>query len=248
MTGVPLEHKLHILPSLAAGPSVLRLEASIPQELNAGGPLPVGQEQFGSIWRKSRGPRSRTSGRSRSLVRWEACWSPGAERYYTPQEAGRAQGLPPLLHPSCPLHPGRGGEHHPFAGRAQDSLERGWAPCAPKRLRPPTRPQRGGTLSRMTSSAQDSCPPLPSFPQCGQSSVFTGTQSLSPRSLPCPRNSCLCLSPFPRAHAQSEPRAHIPGLAGAPVSCAETRDGCELHHLSPEPASLIFLPQPHPGL
>lgn len=185
---------------------------------------------------EKRGPRSRTSGKQ---IHWSGGRRVGAQEpsAIIPTGGGPgAEGLPPPA-PELPAAPESGGEHH--ARPSARFPERGWAPCAPKRLRPPTRPQRGGTLSR---ALQDSCPPLPSFPQCGQSSVFTGTQSLSPRSLPCPRNSCLCFHPFPEL--MRNPSLVLTSQAWLEPLCRVQRPVMDVSFTTypPNPASLIFPP------
>lgn len=241
----PLEHKLHILPSLAAGTFCPTLGSAHPRAQRQG-TLTSGAGAVRVHLEEKRGPRSRTSGKQ---IHWSGGRRVGAQEpsAIIPTGGGPgAEGLPPPA-PELPAAPGSGGEHH--ARPSARFPERGWAPCAPKRLRPPTRPQRGGTLSRMTSSA-------PGFlPAPSQLSTMWAVIGVYGNPVPESSQSSLppqllsLLSPFPRAHAQSEPRAHIPGLAGAPVSCAETRDGCELHHLSPEPRfPNISSHSPHPGL
>ena len=167
-----------------------------------------------------------------------------------PQEAGCAQRVCPRLHPRCPLRPCRAVST--TRGRAQDSRNAAGLRAHQNASFPLLAPNAEGLCPEQQVALQASCPPLPSFPRCGQPSVFpafTGTQPLSPRSLPRPRKLLSLLSPFPGTHAQPEPRAHIPALAGARVSCTETRDGHELHHQSPEPRfPNMSSHSPHRGL
>lgn len=241
MTGVPLS----ILPSLAAGtfcpaPGSARPRAQRQGTLTSGaGAVRVHLEE-------KRGPRSRTSGKADPLVGWEACWSPGAERCYTHRKrAGRRGSALPA--PAPPAAPGPGGEHH--ARPSARFRECGWAPCAPKRLPPPTCPQHGGTLSRATSSAPGFLPVPSQLSTMWTDIGVYGNPAPEPSQSSLPPQLLSLLSPFPRAHAQPEPRAHIPGSAGAPVLCAEIRDGCELHHQSPEPRfPNMSSHSPHRGL
>lgn len=115
-----------------------------------------------------------------------------------PQEAGCAQRVCPRLHPRCPLRPCRAVST--TRGRAQDSRNAAGLRAHQNASFPLLAPNAEGLCPEQQVALQASCPPLPSFPRCGQPSVFpafTGTQPLSPRSLPRPRNSCLCFHPFP---------------------------------------------------
>lgn len=110
----------------------------------------------------------------------------------------------------------------------------------------PTRPQRGGTLPRATSSAPGflSAPSQLSttWAAIGVPGVYRNPAPESSQPSPPPHLLSL-LSPFPGAHAQPEPRAHISGLAGARV-CRVQRPvmdvGFTINPLNP--ASLICLP------
>lgn len=156
----PLEHKLHILPSLAAGTFCPTLGSAHPR-LNARGPLPVGQEQFGSIWRKSevRGPEQVAS---RSTGPVGGVLEPRSRALLYPQEAGRAQRVCPRLHPSCPLRPGRAVST--TRGRAQDS-----------RNAAGLRAHRNASVPLLAPNAEGLCPersriparPFPAFHNVG---------------------------------------------------------------------------------
>ena len=130
-----------------------------------------------------------------------------------------AEGLPPPA-PTPPAAPEPGGEHHARpSARFRESGNPAGLRAHQNASLPLLAHNAEGLCPKRQVALQASCPPLPSFPRCGQTSVFTGTQPLSPRKSSLPPQLLSLLSPFPRAHAQPEPRAHIPGSAGAPVSC-----------------------------
>lgn len=150
-----------------------------------------------------------------------------------------AEGLP-CLHPRRPLRPGRAVST--TRGRAQDSGNAAGLRVHRNASLPLLAPNTEELCPERQVALQASCPSLPSFPRCGQTSVFTGTQPLSPRSLPCPRNSCLCFHPFPEP--MRNPSLVLTSQARLEPLCCVQRSVMDVSFTTnpPNPASLICLP------